>query len=115
MPAAVAPAPTSSLKPQASSLYWRRSRRPLTSLAFVLPLLLLYEGGVLVLGSAAVRNGVDIWLRRLLDLFGFGHYFLLPVLIVCLLLAWHHVRRDSWRLSPRVVLAMYAECALLGL
>src|SRR5207244_1112658 len=82
--------PASAVAPRAAD-YWQQARRPLASLAFILPLLALYEGGVLALGSAAIRNGVDIWLRRLLDLFGLGHYFLLPVLIVCLLLSWHHV------------------------
>jgi len=98
-----------------SSAYWRESRRPLASLAFILPLLALYEGGVLVLGARAMRNGADVWLRRLLDALGFGQYLLLPLLTICLLLAWHHTTGDRWRLSAGVVYAMYAECVLLGL
>jgi hypothetical protein len=95
--------------------YLRQSGRPLASLAFVLPLLALYEGGVLVLGPQAVRNGADVWLRGLLDLSGFGQYFLLPALTIGLLLAWHHVTRDRWRVSAAVVYVMFAECAVLGL
>ena len=98
-----------------ASSYWRQSRRPLASLALIVPLLALYEGGVLLLGTQAVRNGADVWLRRLLDWIGFGQYFLLPVLTVCLLLAWHHVNRDRWKLSAGVLYAMYAECAVLGI
>ena len=60
--------------------YWQQSRRPLTSLAFVTPLLIIYEAGVLWLGPQAMRNGADVWLRQLLDLLGFSQYFLLPVL-----------------------------------
>jgi hypothetical protein len=93
----------------------RQSSRPLVSLAFVLPLLALYEGGVLVLGPQAVRNGADVWLRQLLDWSGFGQYFLLPVLTIGLLLAWHHVTRERWQVSAAVVYVMFAECALLGL
>ena len=64
--------------------YWQQSRRPLTSLAFVTPLLLVYEAGVLWLGPHAMRNGADVWLRQLLDLLGFSQYFLLPLLtLVC--------------------------------
>jgi hypothetical protein len=100
---------------QALATYWRQSRRPLASLAFVVPLLLLYEGGVIVLGPQAVRNGADVWLRQLLDSFGFSQYFLLPALTVGLLLAWHHLAHDRWRLSPGVVYVMFAECAVLGL
>ena len=58
--------------------YWQQSREPLTSLAFVAPLLAVYELGVVLLGRQAARNGVDVWLRGLLDLLGTGQYFLLP-------------------------------------
>ena len=53
--------------PQPVSDYWTQSRRPLAALAFVLPLLVLYEGGVVILGRQAVRNGADVWLRQFLD------------------------------------------------
>jgi hypothetical protein len=95
--------------------YWRQSRRPLTSLVFIMPLLVLYEGGVLLPGATAIRNGADVWLRRLLDALGLGHYFLLPVLIVALLLAWHHTTGEPWRVSGRAIYGMYAESALLAL
>jgi hypothetical protein len=99
----------------AASRYWRQSRRPLASLAFVVPLLFLYEGGVVLLGAQAVRNGADVWLRQFLDLIGFTQYFLLPTLTVGLLLAWHHLARDRWQLSAGVLYVMFAECAVLGL
>jgi membrane protease YdiL (CAAX protease family) len=95
--------------------YWRQSRRPLAALAFVLPLLAMYEAGVVVLGRQAVRNGADVWLRQFLDRFGFEHYFLLPALTISLLLAWHHMTRDRWQLSAGVLYVMFAECAVLGL
>ncbi len=85
------------------------------SLAFVLPLLVMYEAGVLLLGPQAVRNGADVWLRQFLDIAGFGQYFLLPALTVGLLLAWHHLTRDRWQVSAAVVYVMFVECALLGL
>jgi len=95
--------------------YWRQTRRPLASLAFILPLLVLYEGGVVLLGSQAVRNGADVWLRQLLDLMGLGQYFVLPALTVAVLLAWHHITRDRWQLSAAVLYVMFAECAVFGL
>jgi membrane protease YdiL (CAAX protease family) len=94
--------------------YWRQSQRPLVSLAFILPLLALYEGGVVWLGPAAMRNGADVWLRRLLDQFGFGQYFLLPALTVSLLLAWHHTTQERWRVSRDVLVGMYVESSLLA-
>lgn len=92
--------------------YWEISRTPLTSLVFSLPLVMAYEGGVLLLGRGSPRNGADVWLRQMLDLLGFGSYFLLPVLMAIGLLAWHHVAHDRWRLSPAVLLGMAAECLL---
>jgi len=95
--------------------YWHESRRPLASLAFITPLLVVYEVGVLALGPQAVRNGADVWLRQLLELLGFGQYFLLPLATVCILLGWHHTTRQPWRLSSGVLLRMAVECLLLSL
>lgn len=95
--------------------YWHESRRPLSSLVFVAPLLMIYEAGVLLPGGDAARNGVDAWLRALLDAVGFGQYFLLPVLTVCILLGWHHTTRQPWRISWGVLGRMVVECLLLAI
>jgi hypothetical protein len=92
--------------------YWTVSRTPLTSLVFSLPLVLAYEGGVLLLGRGSPRNGADVWLRQLLDALGFGAYFLLPTLTVLGLLAWHHMEHDRWNFSGGVLAGMAAECVL---
>ena len=47
--------------------YWRTSTQPIICLAFVAPMLLAYEGGLL-LWPRAMRNGADVWLRKLLEL-----------------------------------------------
>ena len=94
--------------------YLRESRRPLVSLAFIVPILATYEAGVLLLGADTVRNGADVWLRGFLDNLGFSHYFLLPVLTVALLLAWHHVSRERWQVSAIVLYGMVLECVLLA-
>ena len=90
--------------------YWSISRTPLTSLVFTLPLVAAYEGGVLLLGRGMARNGADVWLRTLLDQAGFGEYFLLPVLTILGLLAWHHVEHDRWRCSGGILAGMLVEC-----
>jgi hypothetical protein len=94
--------------------YWHQSRRPLASLTLLAPLLAVYEAGVLVLGAHAVRNGADVWLRQLLDLLGFSQYFVLPLLTIAILLAWHHVTHQPWRVRPGVLYTMLAECAALA-
>lgn len=95
--------------------YWAESRRPLASLIFIAPLLAIYEGGVLLLQDHAVRNGADAWMRQWLDMLGFGQYFLLPILTVSILLAWHHLSRQPWRVSGAVLYGMVGECVLLAI
>ncbi len=94
--------------------YWEQSRQPLASLVFLAPILVVYETGVLLFGAANIRNGADAWLRQLLEMFGFGQYFLLPVLTVCALLAWHYLTRRPWQLSRGLMLGMTAECIALA-
>lgn len=117
MPAKAASRPSANVAtvPTVFDHYFRESRRPLASLAFVIPLLLLYEGGIIILGPQAVRNGADVWLRQFLDTLGFSQYLLLPALTVGLLLAWHHVSRERWQVSAGVVYGMLLESAALGL
>jgi len=95
--------------------YWAESRLPLTSLAFIAPLLVIYEGAKLVLGRDAVRNGADVWLRRLLDLLHLDQYFMLPILTVCALLAWHHTTGRPWRVRPGLLAEMVGECVMLAI
>ncbi len=99
---AVRPAPDS---------YWVQSRGPLASLVFLAPLLIVYEAGTMFFG---VRNGADELMRRLLNVLGFGQHFLLPLLTICILLAWHYLSREPWRLSGSILSAMTAEAILLG-
>ncbi len=97
---------------QLAERYWTESRRPLASLVFIAPLLIVYEAGVLLLG---VQNGADAFMRRLLDLMGFGQHFLLPILTVCILLGWHYLSRQPWQLSGGVISAMAVESLFLGI
>jgi hypothetical protein len=106
----VAIEPVSSLRE-----YARESARPLVSMAFIAPFLCVYEFGVVLLGPHALRNGVDMWLRRLLELVGFGQYFLLPVLTCSVLLGWHHTRRDQWQMHSRVLTSMLLESIMFAL
>ena len=109
------PPPRFSPFPRLAEGYWVESRRPLASLVFIAPLLIVYEAGVLVLGTQTVRNGADVWLRQFLDLIGFGQYFLLPILTVCILLAWHYTTRQPWKITRGLLWGMTGECLLLSI
>ena len=94
--------------------YWHEARRPLACLVFVTPFLVFYEVGVLLLGPQAVRNAADVWLRALLDLLGFGPYFLLPVLTCAVLLGWNYTAQQPWRVRSSVLYGMFLESLLFG-
>lgn len=96
------------------SEYWAESRRPFASLAFIAPMLIVYELGILWFGSGGLRNGADVWLRQLLSSLGLTHFFLLPVLTCAILLGWHHVKRERWRVGWMVLYGMLIECLVLG-
>lgn len=98
-------------------LYWQETRRPLASLCFLLPWILVYEAGILMLAGDqhdAFRNGADYWLRSLLNWSGASGLFLLPLLVVGTLLVWHWVGRHPWRYQLETQLGMLAESVVFG-
>ncbi len=105
---------TSSTSKSLLASYWNESARPLVSLAFVAPMIVAYEGGLLLLGPQAMRNGADVWLRQLLELLGFSQYFILPVLTCGLLLGWHHLNGERWSVPWKYLYVMLVESILLG-
>ncbi|MFP6657699.1 MAG: CPBP family intramembrane glutamic endopeptidase [Pirellulales bacterium] len=101
--------------PAESGGYWHQSRRPLTCLLFVLPLLACYEVGMVWLGPGALRNGADVWLQQCFAFAGLGGFLLLPFLTISVLLGWHHVSGQPWRASSGVLYTMAAECSLFAM
>ncbi|HET6573630.1 MAG TPA: CPBP family intramembrane glutamic endopeptidase [Fimbriiglobus sp.] len=81
--------------------YFAATRHPWACLLFVLPLLLLYEAGVIYLGGTdpnALRNGADAWLRWGLDRYGLGQVWVAPALVVAVLLvrSWANWPTRPW-------------------
>jgi membrane protease YdiL (CAAX protease family) len=95
--------------------YWEQSAQPLNSLLLVLPLMLVYECGMLWIGSGSMRNGADVWLRDALAAMGLARYFFLPCITCGILLGWHHLRRTAWRFDVDIISGMICESVLLGI
>lgn len=101
--------------------YWLASRRPLQSLVFLLPILLVYELGMWYYASTA-SGGVAryIYARSLLrdffKLFDITGYYLPGLLVVVVLLTQHFVQKDrnAIKLKPTMCLWMGAECLALA-
>jgi hypothetical protein len=84
--------------------YLSATRHPWACLLFLLPLLLVYEVGVLTLAGEdpnLLRNGADVWLRWGLERYGLCQPWLPPAL----LLGWLIVRAwISWKDRPTELL-----------
>lgn len=103
-----------------ASSYFRRSELPLTSLAFLLPLMIAYELGT----SAFTFDPVHQTEQRIIAFTLMQRFFLMfgatgkymPALAVALvLLAWHVARRDKWKVRPAHVAGMGLESLVLAI
>lgn len=97
--------------------YWQVTRRPLPCLAFVAPILLAYELGVLWLGggaAGALRTGADAWMRRGLATLGLTDHWLLPLGLVTALLVWQAFTSRDWRFAPGALAGMGVESLVLA-
>lgn len=104
-------------EPEAAD-YWSEAQRPLPALVFLLPLLAVYEFGILSLGGEhadLLRNAADCWLRQSILATGVMHPWLLPVAVIGLLGGWHLTARHPWRCSMETLVGMFAESLLFAM
>lgn len=81
-----------------SSRYGNATRHPWASVAFVLPLLVVYEVGLAFLqppAGGSLRNGADTWLRWLLGHIGLAQSFWPGVFLALALVGWAWWKRAS--------------------
>jgi membrane protease YdiL (CAAX protease family) len=96
----------------ALSNYLKQSERPLQSLVFLLPLILIYEIGR---RYAQSRLLAFLLLRQFFAIFGANASYLPALLLVGILLIWHFLRRDKWTVHVNTLMGMYLESTLLAL
>lgn len=92
--------------------YLSATRHPWPCLLFLLPLLAIYEVGVIWLGGTepdALRNGADSWLRWGLEAFGLHQLYWAPVLLAAIFLVWSWWRR--WD-RPRDLVSVWMGMAI---
>lgn len=101
--------------------YWHQSRSLFYSLITVFPLLVIYEGGLLLIRSPElpqVRNSADVLLRSVFStmgirgMFGLGLVFLAGTVIA---FYWNRNRAPEAYFSSRIIFGMVAESFLWGL
>jgi membrane protease YdiL (CAAX protease family) len=101
----------------APGTYWTRSTRPLHVLLFLVPLIALYEVGsamYLVDVQAAVERTVlaKKLFADLFNLFGVAGAFMPGLALAAVLLVWHVMSRDPWKVDPGTLATMLFESAL---
>lgn len=99
--------------------YFQATRHPWPILIVLLPLLIAYECGVLIIGGAkaeTLRNGADAWMRWALQSFGLSHLVVAPLMIAIVFAVWSYLRRSD---RPEGLLTictgMSLECFLFAL
>ncbi|MFO0786943.1 MAG: CPBP family intramembrane glutamic endopeptidase [Phycisphaerales bacterium] len=102
-----------------SPSYWTLSTSPLHVLVFLSPLIALYEFGSLYYlhnTSGAIRTvGANDLLVRFFDLFGATGLHLPAITLVVVLLIWHILSKDSWKIRSDVLAGMALESCVLVL
>jgi len=99
------------------SSYWAITRAPIPCLVFILPILLTYEIGVILVGGESadrVRTGADAWIRRAIGTLGLTDRWLPALAVVVILLGWQAFRRESWRFRGAYLAGMAFESVLLA-
>lgn len=96
--------------------YWPSTRRALTSLMFVLPLLLIYEAAIVRVGPAGggLRGAADGWIGAAFRAIGLVDPWWPPIALVFALLGRHALERQPWQFRGRHLLGMVGECAVLA-
>ncbi len=104
---------------QAASGYFQCSELPLTSLAFLLPLIILYEVGTRYFASDPAGHSEQRiiafnLLQQFFHFFGASGRYLPALAVVGVLLSWHIARRDGWQVNLRHLFGMVLESGILA-
>jgi len=92
--------------------YLKRSESPLHSLAFVLPLMIVFEVATSFHPASPIAfHLLQVFFRQL----GATGRFIPALSLVGILLAWHIARKDPWRLRIETLWGMLLESCLLSL
>ncbi|HUN80100.1 MAG TPA: hypothetical protein VMV81_01185, partial [Phycisphaerae bacterium] len=105
---------------QLSNAYWDVTHRPLQCLVFLLPMILAYEIGMLLMHG---RFPQDQWptlaaqqmLKWFFSLFGASGVYLPGAALIAVLLCWHIASRNPWQVSMQPMAGMAGESVLLAI
>ncbi len=88
--------------------YLKETRRPIYSLALVLPFFLIYHVGSLFLGSTYI-NGADALIIRLLSALSVHSIFASALVLLICFIVWQVRARASWDIDRNRLLLLFVE------
>lgn len=97
--------------------YAQASTKPLHVLVFLLPLIVAYEIGSIVYLVDPSKNVMETIAARsilsgVFEAFGALGFHLPAILLAAILLTWHVLERDPWRIKPKTIVTMGLESVL---
>jgi len=100
--------------------YYALAKQPLYSLVLLVPLILLYEIGTILVNTDVItgreyRIVAFNLVEALGALFGLSGPYMPGILCVVILLGWHLATRHGWKLHQNVLLGMLVEAVFLCL
>jgi len=103
--------------------YLERTARPICSLVFLVPFIVVYELGTIfcntdILSQTQERVVAFVWLQEFLNCLGIAPRFALaapPLVVVVILIAWHMTSRKPWHIHLGDLPPMFLESVLLAI
>ena len=102
--------------------YLERTSRPIYAAVFLLPFIVFYEVGTILINTDVLRQSqirvvAFVWLQNFLEYLGFASKFAWmapPLAVLIILLSLQTVSRKSWKLLPADLWKMAVESILLA-
>lgn len=102
--------------------YLERTSRPICAIAFLLPLIIIYELGTIRINSELLRQShirvvAFVWLQNFAEYLGLSGrlaWLATPLLVVVILLALQITSRTPWVVRLKDLLPMTGECLILA-
>ncbi len=99
--------------------YFQRAEGPLTSLLFLLPMIVLYELGTRYISATTHQGEQRIiafnLLQEFFGLFGVTGRYLPALAVVGILMSWHIARKDPWEAPWGTIAGMFLESFVLAM
>jgi membrane protease YdiL (CAAX protease family) len=92
--------------------YWQETQQPIYSAILVLPFILVYQTGLVLLKSKVVNGGdaiLNSLTRAVFRAAGFQATFASVIVLIVAFLFWQYRKKGTWTVRPPMLAAMFCE------